>query len=125
MHFVQCSMPNTASEAAASPVGSGAVFHWYKYRLGLVFGKIADLLATPDLPDYGQVLALDRELKASEASAPAWLRATDFSGRTLDQLPEKIIAQKHMLALLLHKGLLALHRYAQDDAYSVPADSRS
>mgnify|MGYP007007020821 CR=1 FL=1 len=114
MHFVQCSMPNTASEAAASPIGSVGVFHWFKYRLGLVFGKIADLLATPDLPDYGQVLILDRELKASEASAPAWLRATDFSGRTLDQLPEKIIAQKHMLALLLHKGLLALHRYALD-----------
>ncbi|GAA5981002.1 hypothetical protein JCM10908_003948 [Rhodotorula pacifica] len=110
MHFVQCSMPNTASEAAASPIGSVDVFHWYKYRLGLVFGKIADLLANPELPDYGHVLALDRELKTSEASAPAWLRATDFSGKTHDQSPEKIIAQKHMLALLLHKGLLALHR---------------
>ncbi|POY70520.1 hypothetical protein BMF94_6434 [Rhodotorula taiwanensis] len=110
MHFVQCPMPNSASDAASSPVGSAGTFHWFKYRLALGFGKISDVLATPDLPDYAVVLQLDRELKASEASAPGWLRSAEFPPAQIHDLPEKIVAQKHMLNLLLHKGLLALHR---------------
>ncbi|RXK39802.1 hypothetical protein M231_02995 [Tremella mesenterica] len=49
-------------------------FHQLKYRLVRRFVRIADCLASPELPRYDVVMQLDGELRGVEATAPSWLR---------------------------------------------------
>ncbi|GAA5838680.1 hypothetical protein JCM11251_003261 [Rhodosporidiobolus azoricus] len=107
MQFVQCPTPSTLEPLASD---HSSQFHTIKYDLALLFARVADLLASTDLPDYAEVLALDRTLRAHEARAPEWLRLTDFSGALRPDDTPGTVAQRHMLCLLLHKALLALHR---------------
>lgn len=104
LHFVQCPTPDQLSSI---PPTSSDVFHSLKYDLGLLFGKVADLLAPSELPAYHEILRLDGELKAREAKAPAWLRLNSPGPSHPDATT---VPQKHMVSLLLHKALLALHR---------------
>ncbi|KAM0747622.1 hypothetical protein T439DRAFT_292608, partial [Meredithblackwellia eburnea MCA 4105] len=108
---VQCPTPARARAASAlSPAPAHAdAFHEVKYELGLLFGKVSDLLASSDLPAYEEVLRLDRQLKECEARAPSWLRLSVVGSSGLAPDPSTI-PQKHMVSLLLHKALLALHR---------------
>ncbi|KAM0789787.1 hypothetical protein ACM66B_006639 [Microbotryomycetes sp. NB124-2] len=107
VQFVQCPAP-----AALNPLASrgSSLFHSIKYDLALLFGRVADLLASAELPDYSEVLLLDKALRSHEARAPDWLRLTDFSGVPRADDTTSSVAQRHMLCLLLHKALLALHR---------------
>lgn len=101
LHFIQCPQP-----AVAAPPSSADTFHTLKFDLGLLFGKVADLLAAPDLPPYEKVLQLDQELRAREACAPPWLRLGSGAPPHADATT---VPQKHMVSLLLHKALLGAH----------------
>lgn len=111
LHFISCPRPTP-------PLATGvtdSAFHAVKYEISLMFARIADLLAAPDLPDYAAVLQLDREFKATAAKAPHFLRLDESSSANpahpaASEIERKLIPQRHMLVLLLHKGLLALHR---------------
>lgn len=90
-----------------------AVWHGYKYRLAHTFFLVADCLASAELPDYSVVMALDKELREVEQSAPSWLRwneaaLNDPSARS-SHTPRQI-TQQHAAVLFCHKALLALHR---------------
>lgn len=61
-----------------------------------------------DLPSYEVVLELDRNLRSIEAGAPPYLRFDHVD--TTSNLKHIIGPQRHMVSLLLHKALLALHR---------------
>lgn len=110
LHFISCPRPTPPATGVTD-----SAFHAVKYEISLMFAKIADLLAAPDLPDYAAVLQLDREFKATAAKAPHWLRLDETASSASSTHPpsdieRKLIPQRHMLVLLLHKGLLALHR---------------
>ncbi|KAJ8295659.1 putative transcriptional regulatory protein C1F7.11c [Rhodotorula toruloides] len=110
LHFISCPRPTPPATGVTD-----SAFHAVKYEISLMFAKIADLLAAPDLPDYAAVLQLDREFKATAAKAPHWLRLDETTSSASSTHPpsdieRKLIPQRHMLVLLLHKGLLALHR---------------
>ncbi|KAK4052952.1 hypothetical protein OIO90_004076 [Microbotryomycetes sp. JL221] len=107
-HFVQCPTPAALDHNLAADRSSE--FHCIKYDLALLFGRVADVLASAELPKYSEVLSLDKALRSHEARAPGWMRITDFSRASQADDPPSSIAQRHMLCLLLHKALLALHR---------------
>jgi len=56
------------------------------------------------------VLKLDRDLRAKEATAPACLKMTKQPNQASQGGVDVNVPQSHMLSLLVHKGLLALHR---------------
>lgn len=81
--------------------------HAYKYRLAQTFFRIADCLASPELPDYAVVVELDTELRRVESSAPPWLRwADDLSTSHGLNLTPRQWAQQHAATLFCHKALL-------------------
>lgn len=75
----------------------------------LYFAKVADCLASPDLPAYDIVVQLDRQLRAVEVEAPNWLRWRESYDGSLtgadEETRERRIRQQHMACLLLHKAL--------------------
>lgn len=109
--YSDCPLPRVL----AQPSGDDArlrAFHDVKHSMGILFERVSDLLSPSELPAYDDVLALDRDLRQVEANAPPFLQPGDFTDRvsTVDPVEGMLSVQRHMVALLLHKSLLALHR---------------
>jgi len=89
-------------------------FHQVKYRLAAIFAQIADSVHARVLPAHTLALAIDKELRQAEATAPEWLRWKEGHEHLLpaDGNLQRMIPQQHMVGLLLHKGLLGeRHRH--------------
>lgn len=73
----------------------------------MLFSKVADILAAPQLPSYDVVLQVDGELRAVEAGSPQWLRWREqFDDDIVEESRERQLPQQHQAALLIHKALL-------------------
>lgn len=90
---------------------SDVEFHSLKYQLAVRFSKVADILAASQLPEYPVVMDLDRDMRAVVADAPSWLHwrenhDVEEEKHMTDDARSRRIPQRHMAALLLHKGVL-------------------
>ncbi|RSH89110.1 hypothetical protein EHS25_002776 [Saitozyma podzolica] len=106
-----CPCPPLSDGTGAGPNGDDG-FHSLKYRLAEQFFKVADCLATSDLPDYHVVMELDGALRRIDGSAPAWLRWSEGGAKQAwaPELSERQLAQQHAATLFAHKALL-VHAY--------------
>lgn len=105
-----CPLPSLPSFGAAGVDQDDALFHNYKWRQVQLFFRVTDCLASAELPDYGVVMALDKQLRDVDQSAPIWLRWDDrpFNDPpSLDRLlSARQIAQQAAAAIFVHKALL-------------------
>lgn len=103
--MIDAPRPNYPPDGGAVPHDS--VFHVFKYNLAYQFMKVADYLASSELPDYSEIVKLDTDLRAVEAAAPAWIKWSDIGDNAWTGLATRFVVQQHSATMFFNKGLLS------------------
>ena len=97
-------LPSARPENVRTPVQ----YFVAKNRIVLEYGRISDLKTLPHLPQYAQVLVLDKALHTAYESVPKFLAMRSMSQSILDD--PKVIMQRAYLAMTFNKAKCTLHR---------------
>jgi hypothetical protein len=87
---------------------TGMSYTLAKGRIARVFGKVVEQANLLTLPQYDEVIALDRELHHAFAAVPPLLRIERMEFSITDS--PQLILQRFGLAVLFHKSRCVLHR---------------
>ncbi|KAH8916253.1 hypothetical protein BT69DRAFT_794956 [Atractiella rhizophila] len=96
---------------------SADTFHNIRYELARFFADVSDALCNGST--YDHVCKIDQRIRTIERTAPEFLQLQDGVFNSIERFQamgvsrdesKQIVAQQHMLSLLIHKALLYLHR---------------
>jgi hypothetical protein len=111
-------LPDSRPLMELSPVSYRVV----KNRLSRVFAHACDLSNMTQIPDYDEVVRLEKELEVIFDETPTGLRFQSMSQAILD--PPNLIFNRFKLELLFHKARCVLHRrYLLQDVVGTPRES--